>query len=133
MSDPAGWYQSTIIKPVWNPPGWLFGPVWGLLYTLMGVSAWLVWRKVPKGRRLLPALVFFAQLALNAAWSWLFFAKQRPDLALIDIGAMWLAIFATIYVFHRWSTLAAWLLVPYIWWVTFATILNYTICNLNGY
>ncbi len=132
VADATGWY-ATLVKPVWNPPGWVFGPAWTVLFALMAISAWLVWRRVPAGKRTLPAAVFLLQLALNVGWSWFFFGKQRPDLALIDIGALWLAIFATIYVFHRWSTLAAWLLVPYILWVTFATTLNTAICRLNGY
>ncbi len=98
---------------------------------MMAVSAWLVWRRLgwKAGRE--PLMLFGVQLILNAAWSWLFFGEHRPDLALIDITALWLAILATIWIFRTVSPTAAWLLVPYLAWVTFATLLNLALWRLN--
>jgi translocator protein len=121
------WYPA-LNKPSWTPPGWLFGPVWTTLYIMMGVAAWLVWQK-PNSIR---ALVFWAvQLVLNFAWSFVFFGARAPGLGLINIIALWLAIAATIYVFTRSSRAAAFLLVPYLLWVSFATALNASIWVLN--
>ncbi|MEM8946937.1 MAG: TspO/MBR family protein [Planctomycetota bacterium] len=127
---PGEWYAG-LNKPTWNPPNWIFGPVWTALYTMMAVSAWLVWCKLDwkGGRDLL--MLFGVQLALNAAWSWLFFGLHRPELALIDIVALWLAIVATIWSFRPVSQTAAWLLVPYLAWVTFATLLNLALWRMN--
>ncbi len=127
---PGAWYAS-LQKPTWNPPNWIFGPVWTALYLMMAVSAWLVWRRLgwKVGRE--PLMLFGVQLILNAAWSWLFFGEHRPDLALIDITALWLAIVATIWIFRTVSQIAAWLLVPYLAWVTFATLLNLALWRLN--
>jgi len=121
------WYP-TIIKPSWNPPGWVFGPVWTILYAMMAVAAWLVWRKTGWSG----ALVWFAvQLALNAAWSPLFFGLHRIDLALVDIVALWVAITGTLVAFWKVSPLAGGLLIPYLAWVSFATALNFTLWRLN--
>ncbi len=126
---PGAWYES-LAKPAWNPPNWIFGPVWTLLYVLVAISGWLVWRQ--RGRQLAPALIWFVlQLLLNAAWSWLFFGLQRIDLALVDILLLWLAIAITIRHFRPRSQLAAYLLAPYLLWVTFATALNAAIWWLN--
>jgi benzodiazapine receptor len=125
------WYPS-LVKPSWTPPSWLFGPVWTLLYTLMGISLWLVWRE----RGLLGAptamAVFAAQLVLNALWSVLFFKMQAPGPAFAEIVALLVGILTTILVFARISTVAALLLLPYLVWVSYATALNYAIWRLNG-
>jgi len=125
-----GWYK-TLNKPSWNPPNQVFGPVWTTLYILMGVAAWLVWRSADARSTWLPLALFGIQLALNAAWSWIFFKMQRPDWAFVEIVILWLAIVATLVGFFRHSQLAGWLLVPYLAWVSFAAILNFTIWRLN--
>jgi tryptophan-rich sensory protein len=121
------WYPA-LRKPGWTPPGWVFGPVWTLLYPLVAVAGWLAWRE---GKARFGPLVFLVQLALNAAWPWLFFAERRPDLALAAIAALVVAILATIAAFWRLSRLAAVLLVPYLAWVAFAAALNHAIWRLN--
>ena len=100
------WYPA-LDKPSWTPPGWVFGPVWTLLYPLIAVAGWLAWRE---GRARIGPLVYLLQLALNAAWPWLFFAERRPDLALVCIVALWVAILGTIVAFWRVSRAAALLL-----------------------
>jgi tryptophan-rich sensory protein len=122
------WY-ATIRKPTWTPPGWLFGPVWTLLYAMMAVSAWIVWRKVGFGTAL---VVFAIQLALNGIWSPVFFGAHAIGGGLVVIVALWCAIAATILVFWPVSVLAAMLLLPYIAWVSFATALNAAIWRLNA-
>jgi tryptophan-rich sensory protein len=124
----TSWYP-TITKPTWNPPNTVFGPVWSTLFTAMAVAAWLVWRRT--GLEPLAMGLFAAQLALNLAWSGLFFAARRPDLALIDIVLLLVAIALTALVFRRHSSLAAWLLAPYLAWVAFASSLNAAIWWLN--
>lgn len=126
----GSWYQE-LVKPEWNPPGWVFGPVWGTLYVLMGVAAFLVWRQ-RKTTSVGLALVFFIiQLGLNSLWSIIFFGFQNPGLALIEIIILLAAIKATTLTFYRISKAAAWLLVPYMGWTTFAAVLNYAIWRLN--
>jgi len=126
------WYAS-LAKPSFNPPGWVFGPVWTTLYTLMGISAWLVWRRGsladPPVRNAL--FLFLVQLFLNALWSFLFFGLRSPLLALADILGLLIAILATIAAFKPISPISAWLMVPYLAWVSFATILNAAIWKLN--
>lgn len=129
-SQVDGWYK-TLNKPSWNPPSQVFGPVWTTLYILMGVAAWLVWRSADARSTWLPLALFGIQLALNAAWSWIFFKMQRPDWAFFEILILWVAIAATLVAFFRHSQLAGWLLVPYFGWVSFAAILNFTIWRLN--
>ena len=126
----SSWYP-TLVRPSWTPPNWLFGPVWTALYTAMAVAAWLVWRRGGWSEQRLALTLFFVQLTLNAAWSWLFFGLRRPGLAFAEIVVLWLAIAATIYLFQRASMLAAGLLVPYLLWVTFASALNFTLWRLN--
>ena len=121
------WYP-TLAKPSWTPPGWLFGPVWTVLYILMGVAAWRVWLK---GQARTALWLFGAQLLLNLAWSFLFFGARSPGLGLVDIVALWLAIAATIFAFAQLSRGAALLLVPYLAWVSFAMALNAKIFLLN--
>lgn len=127
---PGEWYES-LNKPSWNPPNWVFGPVWTVLYLMMAVSAWLVWRVRGWGGARHALTLFGVQLALNACWSWLFFGRYRPDLALVDIVLLWLAIGLTIRAFWSISRLAAYLLVPYWLWVSFATGLNFTLWRVN--
>jgi tryptophan-rich sensory protein len=125
-----GWYR-TLERPAFAPPNWVFGPAWTLLYALMGIAAYLVW-KAPKTPARRAALAWFgAQLALNAIWSPVFFGLKNPGFALLIIVMMWAAIVATIAAFARVRTAAAWLLVPYLLWVSFATYLNYSFWALN--
>ncbi len=130
-AQPDGWYAA-LAKPAWNPPGWLFGPVWTALYVLMGVAAWLVWRRGGWRAQRRPLGWFVAQLALNALWTPLFFGFHRIDLALLEIVVLWGAIVAMIAAFARTSALAAWLLAPYLAWVSFATFLTFTLWRLNS-
>lgn len=124
---PGAWYAS-LIKPTWNPPSWLFGPAWTLLYTLMAVAAWLVWKRAGFSR---PLVLYFVQLALNAVWTPLFFGAHAMGWALVEIVALWIAILLTLLSFRRVNLTAGWLLVPYLAWVTFATALNFTLWRLN--
>lgn len=122
------WYV-TLTKPPIAPPNWVFGPVWTTLFLLMGIAAYLVWRTGVRSRSALQ--IFGIQLALNVLWSLIFFGLQNPGAAFIEIILLWLAIAWTIYAFSRHSKLAAWLLAPYIAWVSFASVLNYFIWVLN--
>ena len=131
ISEVRDWYP-TLVKPSWNPPSWVFGPVWTTLYVMMAIAAWLVWRRVdrPGGRVALG--LFGAQLVLNFLWSWLFFGLHSPGLAGVEIVALWVLLGLTIAAFSRVHRVAAALLVPYWAWVTFATALNLTIWRLNA-
>ena len=126
------WYR-TLAKPAFQPPGWVFGPVWTLLYALMGVAAWRVWRLGPDtpGVRLALAL-FAAQLVLNAVWSPVFFGAHRIGLALVILAALWLVLVPTTFAFFRLDRPAGGLLLPYLAWVSFAVVLNASIWRLNG-
>jgi len=128
---PAGKWYASLSKPAWNPPNWVFGPVWGILYILMAVSAWLVWRQVGWEGAAVPLVVYLLQLILNAAWSWLFFGRRSLGLAFLEILTLWLAIVWTIILFWRYSTISGILLLPYLLWVTFASVLNFTLWRLN--
>jgi tryptophan-rich sensory protein len=125
------WYMM-LAKPTWNPPGFVFGPVWTTLYLLMGIAAYLVWQHRERIGARTALIVYGVQLALNAVWSPLFFTAQRPDLALIDIVALLVMIVLTVVLFWRIRRTAAALLLPYLAWVSFATALNYQIWRLNG-
>lgn len=125
-----GWYRA-LNKPSWNPPNWVFGPVWTVLYVLMAVAAWLVWSKVGFDLSSPWLLLYCVQLALNVIWSFLFFGARRPDWALTEIAFLWLSILATLLAFWKISLAAGLLLVPYLAWVTFAGALNATIVRLN--
>ena len=127
---PGEWYQQ-LAKPPLNPPAWVFGPVWTLLYILMGVSAWLVWLRPGLPAARIPLLLFAAQMALNGAWSWIFFGGHQVGLALIDIVLLWAAIAATLISFWRITRPAAVILIPYLLWVSFATYLNAALWRLN--
>jgi translocator protein len=131
-SSVDSWYRM-LNKPPFNPPSWLFAPVWTALYIMMGISLFLVWsRKSTKAGKKNIALSFFAvQLFLNMLWSALFFGLQNPLLAFVEIILLWIAIIITIALFRKISATAAYLLVPYLLWVTFASILNYSIFLLN--
>lgn len=126
-----GWYAG-LRKPAWNPPNWVFAPVWSALYLMMAVAAWLVWRR--SGFRGAPGALglFGLQLLLNVSWSWLFFGLHSPSLAFVGIVALYAAIGATTIAFARISTSASWLMAPYLAWVTFAAGLNLAIWRLNG-
>jgi len=123
------WYPR-LRKPAGTPPSWVFGPVWTTLYVLMAVSAWLVWREYHWGAT--PALlIFFAQLALNAAWSGIFFGSRMPGVAFAEIVMLWLAIAFNMLIFFWLVPASAWLLLPYWLWVTYAMYLNFGIWRLN--
>jgi tryptophan-rich sensory protein len=128
---PGEWYAS-LTKPSWNPPGWVFGPVWTALYAMMAVAAWLVWKRGGWAAQRRPLALFLGQLALNAAWTPLFFGLHRPGLAFAEIVLLWLAIAATLVTFGPVSRVAAWLLAPYLAWVSFAAGLNFTLWRLNA-
>jgi len=124
---PDQWYRE-LAKPSWTPPGWLFGPVWTMLYLMMAIAAWMVWSKAGISSAV---VLFLVQLGLNATWSWLFFGIHRPDLAFADILVLWVAILATIITFWKISPVAGILMLPYIAWVSFASVLNGTIWLMN--
>jgi len=125
------WYAA-LQKPVFTPPSWLFAPAWITLYLLMGIAAFLIWRIGLDNRQVRTALIIFlVQLALNSLWSVVFFGMQSPLYGVIVIIILWLAILLTILMFARISRLAAWLMVPYILWVSFASALNISIWLLN--
>ncbi len=128
---PGDWYAS-LEKPSWNPPNWIFGPVWTALYILMAVAAWLVWTRGRWTAQIRPLTLFLVQLALNAAWTPLFFGLKNPGFAFAEIILLWLAIAATLIVFRPVSRTAAWLLAPYLAWVSFALWLNFTLWQLNS-
>ncbi len=130
-SMPGAWYAS-LVKPAWNPPAAVFAPVWTVLYTLMGVAAWLVWRRAGFAGAGVALGLFLLQLAINALWSYLFFGAHRPDLAFFDIVALWLAILAVMLLFWRVDWRAGALLAPYLIWVGFASVLNFVLWRLNG-
>jgi benzodiazapine receptor len=122
------WYRA-LAKPSWNPPDWLFGPVWTTLYVMMAVAAWLVWRTRD---RVAPAMaLFFVQLGLNLLWSLLFFGARSPGLALIEVAFLWTSVLLTMLAFFGRQTTAGWLFVPYLAWVSFAAVLNFAIWSMN--
>lgn len=128
--QPGAWYRA-LEKPAWNPPAWLFAPVWTLLYAAMALAAWFAWRE---GRGPLLAVglgLWLAQLFANAAWSWLFFGRHRPGRAAADIGLLLVLLVATTAVFFRISPVAGWLLVPYLAWAGFAGCLNLSLWRRN--
>ena len=127
---PGEWYER-LNKPSWRPPNRLFAPVWTVLYVMIAISGWLVWREAGFAGAALPLAVYALQLILNAAWTPLFFGLHRPDLGFVDIVLVWLSIVATIVLFVPISIAAALLLVPYLAWVTFATALNFAVWRLN--
>lgn len=128
----SGWY-TTLEKPFFNPPNWIFGPVWTALYTLMGIAVGLIWNSQASQDQKKKGLILFGcQLATNGLWSILFFGIQSPLLAFIDIIVLLLLIILTIKAFKPISKTASWLLYPYLAWVSFATLLNLSIIVLNN-
>ena len=130
VAAPGGWYAS-LSKPDWNPPAWLFGPVWTALYATMAVAAWLVWRQGGWRSNRMALGLFALQLLLNVLWSPLFFTLQRPGWALVDCVLLAAAVAATMVAFWKVSPLAGGLMVPYFAWVCFAAFLNFTIWRMN--
>ncbi|MBI2084227.1 MAG: tryptophan-rich sensory protein [Candidatus Aenigmarchaeota archaeon] len=124
------WY-TTINKPAFNPPDWIFFPVWTTLFILMGISLYLVWENSTKKSGKRSFYIFGIQLTLNLLWSILFFGMHKPLYALIDIAVLWVAILLTLLEFRKFSKTASLLLLPYLAWVTFATVLNFSIVLLN--
>jgi tryptophan-rich sensory protein len=127
----AGAFYEQLVRPDWAPPAWLFGPVWTTLYALMALSAWLVWRARGFAGARSALVLFIIQLGANAAWSWLFFAWQRGGFAFAEVLILWLLIAATIASFQRLHSIAAYLLYPYLAWVTFAAALTFALWRLN--
>ena len=125
-------WLATLNKPSWNPPSWLFGPVWSILYALMGLALWIIWKShFDETSKRIALIIFALQLFLNFWWSLLFFRFHSPALALADILLMIVVITITVFRFALISRKASWLLVPYLAWVCFAAILNYTIWSMN--
>ena len=122
---------ATLVRPAWAPPAWLFGPAWSLLYILMATSAWLVWRRHGFRDAGTSLMLFVVQLALNALWTWLFFAWRLGGIALAELLVLWVMIVVTIAMFWKLHRLAAVLLVPYLSWVSFAGVLNFALWRLN--
>jgi translocator protein len=127
---PGDWYER-LAKPSWRPPNWLFAPVWTVLYIVIAVAGWLVWRKFGFVGATLPLGIYGISLLLNAAWSICFFGLRRPDIAFADVSLLWLSIVATIFVFYPVERTAALLLLPYLAWVSFAAMLNLAIWRMN--
>lgn len=128
--QPGSWYAA-LDKPSWTPPNAVFGPVWTLLYVLMALAAWLVWKRLGWRAGALPLGLYFGQLALNGAWSWLFFGAHLPGWAFADIVLLWLAIVATAVAFWPASRAAALMLMPYLVWVSYAAALNLALWRMN--
>jgi len=127
----AGTFYAQLIRPDWAPPATVFGPVWTVLYAMMAVAAWLVWKRCELPVARLALVLFVIQLVLNALWSWLFFGWNLGALSFLDIVVLWALIVATLALFWRIRPLAGVLLVPYLGWVTFASVLNYAMWQLN--
>ena len=125
------WYAQ-LNKPSWNPPPWVFGPVWTTLFVLMGIAAWLVWKQGGFKAARLPLSLFGMQLLLNLAWSWIFFHFHAMGIAFFELLALWVAIAACIATFWNKSKVGAMLLLPYLAWVSFAGLLNFTLWQLNA-
>lgn len=127
----AGSFYAQLMRPAWAPPGWLFGPVWTLLYTMMGVAAWLVWRAHGFRGAGTALLLYVLQLLANALWTWLFFQWRQGALAFAEIVVLWLVLLATVLAFRRLNSWAGLLLLPYVAWVSFAGALTYVTWQLN--
>lgn len=131
VTDLSAWYYD-LRKPSWQPPDWLFGPVWTLIFGLAALAGILAWRESWGSADRTRMLVLFAVNAvLNVGWSWLFFRLHRPDWALLEVGFLWLSIVVLMIALWPMSRTASWLLAPYLAWVTFATVLNFAIVRLN--
>jgi tryptophan-rich sensory protein len=127
---PGRWYRQ-LAKPSWCPPNWLFGPVWLVIYLTIAFSGWLIWLEEPAAPRKFALWIYGLQLLLNAAWSAVFFGLRRPGLAFLEILGLWASIAVTIALFNHVSEIAAYLLIPYLLWVSFAAALNFRIWQLN--
>lgn len=127
----AGTFYAELARPAWAPPAWLFGPVWTILYAMMGVAVWLVWLRSGLAGGKSALALFVIQLIANALWSWLFFTWRLGGLAFLEILILWCLIAATIAAFWRIRKPAAALMIPYLAWVTFASVLNFTIWRMN--
>lgn len=125
-----GWYE-TLNKPLWNPPAWVFGPVWTLLYLMIGLSGYFAWTRGGRQDRRAVFTVYGTQLFINALWSPLFFGLHRPDWSLASLVLLWFAVLLCIGLFSQCSRLAAWLLIPYFLWISFAGGLNAAIMVIN--
>lgn len=128
--SPGAWYER-LAKPSWQPPGYLFGPVWAVLYAMIAVSGWLVWSEAGWAGAALPLTVYALNLVLNAAWSGIFFGLRRMGLAAVEMVGLWTSIVALIALFWPINQWAAIVLIPYLLWVSFAFVLNVTIWKLN--
>jgi translocator protein len=128
--EPGAWYAG-LDKPPWTPPGWAFGVAWSILYTMMAVAAWLIWRRGGFGVNRLPLSLYGLQMLFNALWSWLFFGLRQPGWALADLALLLLALSATLLLFCRQSVLAGALLIPYLAWGLYAFSLNLWIWWFN--
>jgi len=126
-----GWYSS-LEKPSFNPPSWLFGPVWTVLYILMGIAFYLVWKQPSSEKRNRAIMFFILQLILNGAWSFIFFYAKQPGWAFAEIVVLWLMIIVTMINFKPLSKTSFYLMIPYLLWVSFASVLNFTIWQLNS-
>ncbi len=131
LFPPGEWYAG-LLKPPWTPPNWLFGPVWTLLYIMMAIAAWLLWRNGGFSAHKKALIFFTGQLVLDAFWSYLFFGLHSPGFAFAEIILLWAVILLTVVLFYRRNHTAGWLLVPYLLWVSFAAALNLAIWRLNG-
>ena len=127
---PGAWYAQ-LAKPAWCPPNWAFPVVWTILFVMIAVAGWMVWREAGFSGAPVALALYGVQLVLNAAWSAIFFGLRRPDLALVELAVFWLAIAGTIIAFHAVSPAAALVLAPYLVWVTIAAALNASIWRLN--
>lgn len=127
---PGEWYQQ-IAKPSWTPPDGVFAPVWTLLYSMMAISAWLVWKSKGFFKAIIALLAYLIQLILNALWSYIFFGLHDIHGAFLDIVALWIFILITIFLFWKHNKLASVLLIPYFLWVSFASVLNLTVASMN--
>lgn len=130
-SSVSDWYQ-TLARPAWGPPDWLFGPVWTMLFALMAIAGWLVWRSAGWRESRTALVCFVVQLILNSCWSIIFFGLRQPGWACVEILFLWTAIAITIAMFYPRSPIAAWLLSPYLAWTSFAAVLNFTIWRMNA-
>ena len=132
IAKPDAWYRG-MNKPSWNPPDWVFAPVWTILFAMMAVAAWLVWSKRDQTDITLAVVLFVTQLGLNALWSWLFFGFHRPDFAFFEVIVFWLVILGTTIEFWGISPAAGKLMLPYVLWVGFASFLNLVLWKMNPY
>lgn len=126
-----GWYQ-TLAKPPWNPPDSVFGPIWATLYVLMAIAAWLIWKPAGFTGAATPLTLFAVQLTLNIAWSWIFFGMHQLGWAFLEVLLLGLAILVTTVAFFRRSRAAGYMMLPYLFWVTFAAVLNFTVWRMNS-